>query len=121
RQAFLGDPPVGEQRPIVVESVEPDLEATVDELAEDAWVDLVPGAEVERRPEAVLLLQVGDLERTADALVVLDVVGQDHRRLVAVRPEPEELALLPPPRSERAADVEAKEAADAAVDRPRRK
>ena len=41
----------------------------------------------------MLLLDVGELEREADPLVVLDVVGQDHGGAPGVGPEPEELAI----------------------------
>jgi hypothetical protein len=80
----------------VRETVHPDLEAAIVELSEQAGIEVVvPGAEVERRPESVFLLEIGQLERSSSTIVAFDVMGEDDRSPTAAGPEPDELTFAP--------------------------
>src|SRR4051794_15382868 len=69
----------GKERAVVVQPVEADLEAPVDELPQDPGVNVVPAAEVEGRAQTVRLFEVGDLDGEAQPFGGLDVVRQDQR------------------------------------------
>ena len=77
------------------ETVDAHLESTLLELAEDAEVEAVPAADIEGGAETPLFLEVCDLEREAKTIGRLDVMRQDERRTVRVRPEPAAAKALP--------------------------
>src|SRR5919106_708894 len=98
--------------------VDADLEASRLKLPHDPGIGGVPRAEVERRPESQLLLEVGDLDGQPKALGVLDVVRQDQRSRVGAGPEPAKAQLLLPLCRQTAEGVEAEQSRNTQVHRP---
>ena len=71
----------------------------------------------ERRPRDSS--RSADLDGEAQALGALDVVGEDDREAVRVRPEPAKLQLVRCRGREQASTGEAQQPLDAAIERPR--
>src|SRR5438874_3969650 len=106
----------GEERAVVMEAVQPNLEATRGQFGQDALVDrIVAGDDVERGAKAAFLFEIGDLECAPQPVAALNVVGQDQRRAVALRPEPGERRLLEAGRAQQAVSVETDKSVDRQV------
>src|SRR5438093_8702074 len=96
-----------------------DLESALLELAQDATVEAVPAPDVEGGAEAALFLEVRNLHGEAKTIGSLDVVREDERRAVCVRPKPLELSLGHVTRSKEAETVEADKPDDILIKWPR--
>ena len=99
-----------------------DLESALAELSKHAEIDVVlVGDDVERRAEAPALLEVRDVHRAAQPCSGFDVMREDERGVVAVRPEPGELGLVDVRCLEQASRREPHELVDRTLERPRGK
>ncbi len=111
--------PRREQRAVVEDAVDAELEATLPQLFDDPPVDRIFGGDdVERRAQAPRLLQIGDPNGVAKSRLRFDVVGQDHGRAGALRPEPAKAQRLLALCDQGAAYVEPEQDGDAGVEGP---